>query len=131
MATARQNRRPNIDSVTTINEDGSRFFLHPEDTKGFYTTARRLSAWVLIAIYASLPWIQINGYPAVFLDVLHRRFHLFGHVFSVQDMWLLFFCITGLGFTLFLFTAIAGRVWCAWTCPQTVFLEHVFRRIER
>ncbi|MGB0372868.1 MAG: cytochrome c oxidase accessory protein CcoG [Opitutales bacterium] len=131
MAATRQNRRPTIDSVTTINEDGSRFFLHPEDAKGPITLIRRLIGWMLIAIYASLPWIQINGYPAVFLDTLHRRFHLFGHIFSVQDVWLLFFCITGLGFTLFLLTALVGRVWCAFACPQTVFLEHVFRRIER
>jgi cytochrome c oxidase accessory protein FixG len=123
--------RPNRDAVTTIREDGSRFFLHPADTRGFWTRARRGSALFLIAIYLSLPWIPVGGHPAVFLDVASRRFHLFGQTLAFQDAWLLFFVITGLGFGLFFITALLGRVWCGWACPQTVFLEHVFRRVER
>ncbi len=122
--------QPNRDSVTTIREDGSRPFLYPADTQGRFAVARRLSAYGLIAFYLSLPWIKINGYPAVFLDVAERRFHLFGLTFAAQDMWLLFFVITGLGFTLFFITSLLGRVWCGWACPQTVFLEHIYRRIE-
>ncbi|HLP02549.1 MAG TPA: cytochrome c oxidase accessory protein CcoG [Opitutaceae bacterium] len=123
--------RPTLDSVTTINADGSRRFLHPADTRGRWTTARRMVAWVLIAIYVLLPWIPIGGFPAVFLDVAERRFHLFGWTIASQELWLLFFFITGLGFTLFFVTALLGRVWCGWACPQTVFLEYVFRTIER
>ncbi len=123
--------RPNRETVTTINRDGSRFFLHPADTRGFWTNLRRLTALILIGIYALLPWIPINGYPAVFLDVLHRRFHLFGFTLAFQDTYLLFFGITGLAFLLFYVTAFVGRVWCGFACPQTVFLEHVYRRIER
>lgn len=123
--------RPNRDSVTTIRDDGSRNFLHPADAHGFWTRARRGSALLLIAIYLSLPWIPIGGHPAVFLDVADRRFHLFGQTLAFQDAWLLFFVITGLGFGLFFITALLGRVWCGWACPQTVFLEHVFRRVER
>ena len=122
--------RPNRDSVTTIREDGSRPFMFPADTRGRFTLARRISAYVLIVFYLSLPWIKINGYPAIFLDVSERRFHLFGLTFAAQDMWLLFFVITGLGFCLFFVTSLLGRVWCGWACPQTVFLEHIFRRIE-
>jgi len=122
---------PNRDSVTTIRSDGSRPFLYPSDVHGRFTTARKWSAGFLILFYLSLPWIRINGYPAVFLDVAERRFHLFGLTFAAQDMWLLFFVITGLGFTLFFVTALLGRVWCGWACPQTVFLDHVYRRIER
>jgi cytochrome c oxidase accessory protein FixG len=122
--------RPNRDSVTTIREDGSRPFMFPADTHGRFTLARRISAYVLIVFYLSLPWIKINGYPAIFLDVAERRFHLFGLTFAAQDMWLLFFVITGLGFSLFFVTSLLGRVWCGWACPQTVFLEHIFRRIE-
>ncbi len=121
---------PNRDSVTTIRKDGSRPFLFPADTHGRYTTARRITAYALIVFYLSLPWIKINGYPAVFLNLTERRFHLFGLTFAAQDMWLLFFVITGLGFSLFFITAMLGRVWCGWACPQTVFLEHVFRRLE-
>jgi cytochrome c oxidase accessory protein FixG len=122
---------PNLDSVTTIRDDGSRRFLFPADTKGRFTSARRWSALALIVFYLSLPWITINGAPAVFLDVAARRFHLFGLTLAAQDLWLMFFVITGLGFSLFFVTALFGRVWCGWACPQTVFLDHVYRRIER
>ena len=122
---------PARDSVTTIQSDGSRPFLFPTNTRGRFTRARRISAYGLIALYFSLPWIRINGFPAVFLDVAERRFHLFGVTFAAQDLWLLFFVITGVGFSLFFLTALLGRVWCGWACPQTVFLDHVYRAIER
>lgn len=122
--------KPTRDSVTTIAADGSRVFLHPASVKGRFARARMWSAYALIALYVALPWIPINGAPAVFLDVAGRRFHLFGATLAFQDAWLLFFVITGLAFTLFYVTALLGRVWCGWACPQTVFLEHVFRRVE-
>ncbi len=131
MKNSRQILRPSRDSVTTIHADGSRFFLHPADVRGRFTSLRRWSGWFLIAIYLALPWIPVAGHPAVFLDVADRRFHLFGLTLAFQDTWLLFFGISGLGFALFLVTALLGRVWCGWACPQTVFLEHVFRRVER
>jgi len=123
--------RPSIDSVTTIRDDGSRFFLHPADVRGFFSKHRRWTGLLLIAIYLSLPWIDIGDHPAVFLDVGGRRFHLFGLTLAFQDAWLLFFAITGLGFALFFVTSLLGRLWCGWACPQTVFLEHVYRPIER
>ncbi len=123
--------RPIRESMTTINKDGSRFFLHPADVSGRFTLWRRIFALFLIGIYVFLPWIPINGHPAVFLDVIHRRFHLFGLSFAAQDLWMTFFLITGLGFSLFFLTSLFGRLWCGWACPQTVFLEHVYRRIER
>ena len=126
-----RNKKPSLDSVTSINEDGSRFIIHPADVTGKFTRWRRISALFLIGIYVLLPWIPINGYPAIFLDVLNRRFHLFGVTLAAQDMWLLFFFVSGLAFLLFYVTAFLGRVWCGWACPQTVFLEHVFRRVER
>ncbi len=124
-------KRPNLDSVTTINRDGSHHFLHTADVRGHWTSARRLAGVLLIAIYAALPWIQVNGSPALFLDVEQRRFHVFGLTLVPQDLWVMFFGITGLGFTLFFATALLGRLWCGWACPYTVFLDHVFRRIER
>jgi cytochrome c oxidase accessory protein FixG len=126
-----QSKKPNLDSVTSINDDGSRFIIHPADSKGRFMRMRRISGTLLIGIYILLPWIPINGYPAVFLDVLERRFHLFGLTLAAQDMWLLFFFVSGLAFLLFYVTAFLGRVWCGWACPQTVFLEHVYRRVER
>jgi cytochrome c oxidase accessory protein FixG len=123
--------RPNRDAVTTIRADGSRPFVFPVDVRGRFAAVRRVAALGLIAFYFSLPWITINGYPAVFLDVAQRRFHLFGLTLAAQDMWLLFFVITGLGFSLFFVTALLGRIWCGWACPHTVFLDQVYRRIER
>ncbi len=122
---------PSRDSVTTIRDDGSRRFLHPSDAHGRFTTARRVTAVLLVGVYLLLPWIPVGGHPALFLDLAGRRFHLFGWTLAAQDLWLTFFLITGLGFSLFLLTALLGRVWCGWACPQTVFLDHVYRRIER
>ena len=124
-------KKPNLDSLTTVNEDGSRYILHPADVRGKFTSWRRLTAFVLLAVYVLLPWIPVNGNPAVFLDVAHRRFHILGLTFAPQDTWLLFFVISGLAFSLFFVTSLLGRVWCGWTCPYTVFLEHLYRRVER
>ncbi len=123
--------RPSLESVTTIGTDGSRTFLFPADVHGAYTRFRKVTAILLIAFYLVLPWIDVGGYPAVFLDIAQRRFHLFGWTFAAQDLWLTFFLITGLGFSLFFITALLGRIWCGYACPHTVFLDHVYRRIER
>lgn len=130
-AQRRSAHQPVRDSVTTISADGSRPFLYPADARGRFTTARRWTAYFLIAVYLLLPWVPVRGYPAVFLDVATRRFHFFGYTLAAQDMWLLFFGVSGLGFALFFLTALFGRLWCGWACPQTVFLDHVYRRIER
>ena len=124
-------KAPIRDSVTTINPDGSRYFVHPADVRGFWTSLRRIAGLGLIAVYIALPIVQINGAPAVFLDIFHRKLHIFGLTFLFQDLWLLFFLITGTGFALFVITSLFGRLWCGWACPQTVFLDHVFRRVER
>jgi cytochrome c oxidase accessory protein FixG len=121
---------PSLESAATINVDGSRRFIHPSTVQGKFNSLRTVTGIVLLAIYAALPWIPINGHPAVFLDVADRRFHLFGLTLVTQDLWLGFFLITGAGFALFYLTALFGRIWCGWACPQTVFLD-VIRRIER
>ncbi len=122
---------PTLTTLSTINADGSRQFVHPADVQGRFTRWRRGSALLLLVIYVALPWIPVNGFPAVFLDVQTRRFHFFGLTLAAQDLWVGFFLITGLAFALFFVTSLFGRVWCGWTCPYTVFLEHVYRRIER
>lgn len=125
------NKAPSRDVVTTINADGSRFRVHPADTRGRFTFWRRWVGYLLIALFVLLPWIEIGGHPALLLDIGNRRFHLFGFTLAFQDTWLLFFFVSGLAFLLFYVTALWGRVWCGWTCPQTVYLEHVYRRVER
>ncbi len=128
---SRHMNKLNLVSLGSINEDGSKKTLHPADVSGKFTRARRLAALLLLIVYVALPWIPVNGFPAVFLDVLNRRFHFMGLTLAVQDLWVGFFLVTGLGFSLFYVTALFGRVWCGWTCPYTVFLEHIYRRIER
>jgi cytochrome c oxidase accessory protein FixG len=122
---------PTLESLSSIHADGSKKSLHPADVHGPFTRWRRLAALVMLTIYVALPWIPVNGYPAVFLDVVERRFHFFGITFATQDLWIGFFVVTGLAFSLFYITALFGRLWCGWTCPYTVFLENVYRRIER
>lgn len=124
-------KNPTLETLSTIDTDGSRKFVHTADVRGAFTRWRRLTALVLLAIYIGLPWIPVNGYPAVFLDVEARRFHFMGLTLAMQDLWVGFFLITGVAFALFYVTALFGRLWCGWTCPYTVFLEHVYRGIER
>ena len=124
-------RRPDVDTLFSINPDGSRNAIHPADVKGRFQRWKHVLWVVLIALYVALPWIRIDGHPAFLIDIQARHFYLFGHTFNAQDFWYAFFLVTGVGFTLFVVAALFGRMWCGYACPQTVFLEGVFRRIER
>ncbi|MFH1845140.1 MAG: cytochrome c oxidase accessory protein CcoG [bacterium] len=126
-----QKRRPDLDTVYSINPDGSRNFLHPADFTGRWRRRKDLFWLILVTIYAGLPWLTVGGRPAVHLDLPGRNAYLFGQSFTNQDFTLVFFLVSGMGFALFVATGLYGRVWCGFACPQTVFLEGVFRRIER
>jgi cytochrome c oxidase accessory protein FixG len=118
-------------SSASLPSNGRRKRIHPADVRGRFQRARVVVFVALIGLWAALPWIRIGAHPAVFVDVEARQLYLFGLTFNPQDTWLLFFLLTGIGFGLVYATALAGRVWCGWACPQTVFLEGVYRRIER
>lgn len=124
-------RRPDIDSLFSINPDGSRNAIHPADVAGRFQTRKHLLWYVLIAVYLVVPWIKIGEHPLLLVDIQSRHFFLLGQTFNAQDFWLAFFFISGLGFALFVLAGMLGRVWCGYACPQTVFLEGLFRRIER
>lgn len=123
--------RKNLDRLHVLDSHGSRRYVYPADVRGRFS---RLKPWVfavLILIYVTLPFIRIGGHPAILIDIPSRHFYLFGKVFNAQDFYLFYFLLTGVGFSLIALSALFGRVWCGWACPQTVFLEGIFRRIER
>ena len=124
-------RRPDLETVYTINEDGSRNFLHPADVHGRWQLRKDILFAFLVVVYVGLPWLQVGGHPAVHVDIPGRLAYLFGLSFSNQDFYLLFFPLVGIGFSLFVLTALWGRIWCGYACPQTVFMEGIFRKLER
>jgi cytochrome c oxidase accessory protein FixG len=122
---------PTLDRLAIIDDHGHRLTVHPADVDGPLIRARRYVFYVLLVVYLGLPWVSMGGDPIVHLDIARRSFHLFGLTLNAQDGPLLFVLLTGIGFTLFLLSTTMGRLWCGWACPQTVFLEGIFRRIER
>lgn len=117
--------------LSSVRADGSRLAMHPADVRGRFITRRRVVFAVLMAVYLAAPLVKVGGHPAVHLDVAARRFYLFGGTFNAQDFWMVLFLLTSVGFGLLFTTAFVGRAWCGWACPQTVFLEGLFRPVER
>jgi polyferredoxin len=116
--------------LASVHRDGRRKWVYARQPSGRFYRARTAVAIALIAFLVGAPFVELNGQPLVLLNVLERRFVLFGLVFWPQDFYLVvLIALTGL-VTLALSTAAIGRVWCGWLCPQTIFLEMVFRRIE-
>lgn len=117
--------------LPTLNPDGTRRWLRPRLFSGRFHRRRRVLAWALIAVFTAIPYVTMRGEPLVLLDVVHRRFTLFGTTFLPTDSMLLMLLLVGLFVAIFLLTAVLGRVWCGWACPQTVYLEFLYRPIER
>ncbi len=122
---------PSLDRLYSIRTDGSRRKLHPADVRGRFVSRRRVGFALLVAFYVALPFLQVGGHPAVHLDIETRRFFLLGGVFDSRDVWRALFLGLGFSFALLFFTAWLGRAYCGWVCPQTVFLEGIYRPIER
>lgn len=118
------------DSISTITEDGKRAWVYPKKPKGKYYDKRKIVSCVLLLMLFSFPFIKINGHQFILLNFFERKFHIFGIPFWPQDFYLVMISmVIGVVFVT-LFTVAFGRIFCGWVCPQTIFMEMVFRRIE-
>ncbi len=122
---------PDEKVLSTLNKDGSRRWLRPRVSRGQFLRHRRIVAYALIAIFVTLPHLRLGGKPLFLLDIIARQFTIFGRTFLPTDSLLLALLVVGVFLSIFLVTALFGRAWCGWACPQTVYLEFVFRPIER
>ena len=113
-----------------MNRDGSRRRIRPKLSKGRYYRGRFLTAWGLILSFCLIPILKINGKPLMLFDITRREFTLFGATFLPTDSFLLMLLLFSIFVGIFLVTAIWGRVWCGWGCPQTVYMEFIYRPLE-
>jgi cytochrome c oxidase accessory protein FixG len=118
------------DSVATIDQKGKRKYIFPKKPKGLFYDRRTFASIVYLVIFFSLPWIKMNGEPFIMINVLKRKFIIFGQIFGPQDFFI--FALAMITFVVFiiLFTSIFGRIFCGWACPQTIFMEMLFRKVE-
>ena len=117
--------------LSTLNQDGSRFVIRPRLSPGRFLTRRRVVGYALIALFVLLPRVHIGGRPAFLIDLVSRELDAFGAVFRPSDGLVLMLLGLSIVLVVFLATAMFGRVWCGWGCPQSVYLELVYRPIER
>ena len=118
------------DRQSTISEDGKRQWVYPKKPSGRLHTYRWMLASVLLSILFIGPWIRFKGEQFMLLNILERKFIIFGQLFWPQDFHLVVLSIITLIVFIILFTVIFGRLFCGWVCPQTIFMEFVFRKIE-
>jgi len=127
---AEQGKEVFRDSIGTITDDGKRQWIYPKKPSGRFYKYRTQISWVLLLCLFSFPFIKVNGNQFLLFNVLERKFNIFGLPFWPQDFHLVVMAmIIGVIFVV-LFTVIFGRIFCGWICPQTIFMEMVFRKIE-
>jgi cytochrome c oxidase accessory protein FixG len=117
-------------SIGTVQDDGKRKWIYPRKPKGKFYNYRTYLSYFLLAILFAGPFIKIDGQPLLLLNIFENKFVIFGAVFWPQDTYLLIFMLLIFMVFIILFTAVFGRVFCGWFCPQTLFMEMVFRKIE-
>ena len=118
------------DTIGTLDKDGNRKFIFPKKPHGRFYKYRQYVSYLLLAILIAQPFIKVNGNQFMMFNILERRFNIFGFPFWPQDFYLFVIAmLIGVAFLL-LFTVVFGRIFCGWICPQTIFLEMVFRRFE-
>ncbi|MFO7825640.1 MAG: cytochrome c oxidase accessory protein CcoG [Cyclobacterium sp.] len=132
MANKNENLNPEKfrDALGTVNKEGGRNWVYPKKVSGKFYQWRTYFSWLLLGILFAGPFIQVNGNPWLLFNIFERKFIIFGAVFWPQDTYLLIFLLLIFVVFIILFTVVFGRVFCGWACPQTLFMEMVFRKIE-
>lgn len=118
------------DQLATLDKKGKRQWVYAKQPKGQLYNYRNIVSYLLLTLLLVIPFIKVNGDPFILLNVIQREFILFGVHFWPQDFHIFLFSMITLFVFIVLFTVSYGRIWCGWACPQTVFLEFIFRRIE-
>ena len=118
------------DSIATIDESGKRNFIFPKKPKGKLYNYRTYVSWVLLAFLLAAPFVKVNGNQFLLFNVIERKFNIFGFPFWPQDFHLLVISMLVSVVFVILFTVVFGRIFCGWMCPQTIFMEMVFRKVE-
>lgn len=129
------NTKPNSndsfrDSISTIDKQGKRAWVYPKKPKGYFYDKRKMLSYALLVFLLAAPFVKINGNQFLMFNVLERRFNIFSFPFWPQDFHLFVISMIVGIVGLALFTVAFGRIFCGWLCPQTIFMEMVFRRIE-
>ncbi len=119
------------DRLSTTDEFGDHVTIIPAEVHGKWKIRRTWVHIALLIVLLVLPWIDINGQQALLLNIPDREFNFFGLYFFAHDAPKIFFVLTAIVLALAVATALWGRVWCGWACPQTVFIETIFRGIEK
>lgn len=118
------------DHISTVDESGKRVWVYPKKPKGWFHNKRVLLSIFLLAFLFGAPHIYINGEPLILFNIIERKFVFFGQVFWPQDLYIFAFTMIIAIVFVILFTVVFGRIFCGWICPQTIFMEMVFRKIE-
>lgn len=118
------------DSVGTMDETGTRKWVFPRKPKGKFTNYREYVGYSLLLLFVATPFLKINGNPVLLINILDRRFFILGQPFYLQDFFILALGAVASVIFVMLFTVVFGRIFCGWLCPQTLFMEMVFRKIE-
>lgn len=118
------------DKLATVDEKGDRIWVYPKKPSGRFYNSRTIVSVLLLIILFGAPFIKINGHPFIILNVLQRKFIIFGIPFGPHDFHLFGLAMIAGIVSIFLFTVVYGRIFCGWICPQTIFMEMVFRKIE-
>ncbi len=118
------------DNISTVNKEGKRIWVHARKPKGKLYNYRNIFGYFLLAFLFLAPILKINGEQLILIDILDRRFVFFGIIFWPQDFYLFYLIMLAIIVFIIVFTVVYGRLFCGWACPQTIFMELVFRKIE-